>query len=211
LPYKAEKTAPTPDRSTMLYDFHVHTSNYSPCSRSSAESMCRKAIELGLTGIALTEHELWWPRPEYEMLKETFPNLTLMQGIEYACPEGHFLVFLPHPEIGRLLKTDKILNLIKEVHSFNGIVIWAHPFRFEYTFYPAWLDAADLDGLEVVSSNMDHPLTTLAQAVAQQKGIMQFQNSDAHHVDILGKYFNDLPVFIKDTNEFVELVRTKSI
>jgi hypothetical protein len=46
--------------------------------------------------------------------------LTILQGIEYACPEGHFLVFLPHPETGQALKARRILNLIKEVHHQNG-------------------------------------------------------------------------------------------
>ena len=41
----------------MLYDFHIHTRNYSDCSISSAEEMCLRAVEEGLAGIALTEHE----------------------------------------------------------------------------------------------------------------------------------------------------------
>ena len=46
---------------------------------------------------------------------------------------------------------------------------------------------------------MDHPLKILAQSVAVQKGIMQFENSDAHHVDNLGQYFNEIPKKLKRT------------
>ncbi|UCH23695.1 MAG: PHP domain-containing protein [Deltaproteobacteria bacterium] len=173
--------------------------------------MCRRAVEVGLTGIALTEHDLWWPRSEYEGLKEMFPELTILQGIEYSCPQGHFLVFLPHSAEDLVFQSYKILNLIEEVHGHHGIVIWAHPFRFDYTFYPAWLDAADLDGIEVASSNMDHPMKILAQGVARQNGIMPFENSDAHHLDTLGKYFNEIPVRLKDTEDFIDYVRRKSV
>jgi len=192
----------------MHYDFHVHTSNYSPCSRSTAASICHRAVEIGLTGLALTEHDLWWPRSELKALRIRFPDLTILQGIEYACPEGHFLVFLPQTETGPVLKSRRILNLIEEVHHQNGIVIWAHPFRFDYSFSPAWLDAAELDGIEVASHNMDSPLKTLAQGVAAQKGIPPFKNSDAHHVDSLGKYFNEIPVLFKDTRDFIDYVTT---
>jgi predicted metal-dependent phosphoesterase TrpH len=194
----------------MYYDFHVHTSKYSPCSRSSAESICRRALEVGLTGIALTEHDLWWPRFELDALRHRFPDLQIFQGIEYSCPEGHFLVYLPHPEAGQSLRAHRILNLIKKVHDHNGIVIWAHPFRFDYTFYPAWLDEAELDGIEVASSNMDDSLKTMAQAMAVQDGIMQFENSDAHHEDVLGRYFNEIPALLKDTKDFVDYVRGKT-
>jgi hypothetical protein len=110
--------------------------------------------------------------------------------------------------ITRLGSTGKIIPPLKEVHHKNGIVIWAHPFRFDYSFYPVWLDAAELDGIEVASHNMDSPLKTLAQGVAAQNGIMPFENSDAHHVDTLGKYFNQIPVLFKDTRDFIDYVIT---
>ena len=194
----------------MKYDFHVHTSNYSPCSRSPAASICHRAVEIGLTGIALTEHDLWWPRSELNALRKRFPELTILQGTEYACPEGHFLVFLPHPEAGPALKARRVLNLIKEVHHQKGLVIWALPYRFDYSFYPGWLDAAELDGIEVASHNMDDPLKILAQGVAAQNGIRPFENSDAHHVDNLGKYFNDIPVLFKNTGDFIDYIINKT-
>jgi hypothetical protein len=44
----------------------------------------------------------------------------------------------------------------------------------------------------------------LAQGIAVQNGIMPFENSDAHHVDTLGKYFNEIPVLFKDTRDFID-------
>jgi predicted metal-dependent phosphoesterase TrpH len=190
----------------MKYDFHIHSSNYSPCSRSTASSICHKAVEMGLTGIAFTEHDLWWPQSELTALRNEFPELTILEGIEYACREGHFLVFLPHPEAHRDLNARRIMNLCEAVHHQNGIVIWAHPFRFDYSLYPDWLDAVGLDGIEVASYNMDEPLKILAKRVAVQKGIMQFKNSDAHHVDNLGKYFNEFPIVLKDNRDFIDYV-----
>ena len=53
---------------------------------------------------------------------------------------------------------------------------------------------------------MDHPLKILAQSVAVQKGIMQFENSDAHHVDNLGQYFNEIPKKLKNNLDFIDYV-----
>jgi predicted metal-dependent phosphoesterase TrpH len=177
----------------MRYDFHVHTSRYSPCSQSTAEAVCRRAVEVGLTGIALTEHDAWWPAAELSQLRARFPSLAIFPGIEHACSEGHFLIFLPdasredHAVVPR-----SISDLAAWVHALGGFVIWAHPFRFGRTWFPLWVDRVELDGIEVASSNMDGRSRRLAAEVADRKGWRALQNSDAHHADILGQFGNTI-------------------
>lgn len=190
----------------MLYDFHIHTLEYSDCSISSVEEMCRRAVEAGLSGIALTEHDVWWPKADVKELEHRFPELTIMRGVEYTSPEGHFLVFLPNPENGELPAWRSVMELIPMVHHLGGIVIWAHPFRFDKR-RPTWLDHVRPHGMEVASSNMHRKAETMAKRVAAQQGIMTFNNSDAHHVSSIGRYGNELDVPLTRVEDFITYVR----
>jgi predicted metal-dependent phosphoesterase TrpH len=145
----------------MFYDFHIHTREYSACAESPAEEICRAAMERGLDGIAVTEHDLWWPVAKLEALRKKFSDLIIIPGAEYSSPDGHFLVFLPELETAELPPGLGVLELLPEIHAHGGIVIWAHPFRWRKTI-PGWLHDVALDGMEVASNNMD----SLAQTSA---------------------------------------------
>ena len=190
----------------MLYDFHIHTREYSDCSISSAEEMCQRAVDKGLTGIALTEHDFWRPAAEIQELQEEFPQLTIIGGMEHSCPEGHFLVFLPNPENGVIPEWFSVLDLIPLVHNYGGIVIWAHPFRFS-SKRPSWLKHVKPDGLEVSSSNMHRQAEAKARKVAADRGILTFRNSDAHDAFIVGRYTNELDIRLTGVEDFITYVR----
>jgi histidinol phosphatase-like PHP family hydrolase len=64
-----------------------------------------------------------------------------------------------------------------------------------------------LDGIEVDSNNMDIRANCLALEVAKDRGYKVFQNSDAHHVDCMGRYYNDIPVFPKSVNELISYIK----
>lgn len=194
---------------TFLYDLHVHSDNYSPCGRSSADEMCRKAISSGLTGIALTEHDLWWPEGEIQKLQAKFPDLIIFRGVEYACLDDHFLVFLPEPNYGATLRFSNILELISSVHDLGGIVIWVHPFRYDRSI-PEWLQDANLDGIEVDSNNMDTIAKSLAVRAAEDRGYKVFQNSDAHIVETLGRHYNEIPVLLENVKKLISYINLYS-
>ena len=189
----------------MLYDFHIHTREYSDCSISSAEEMCQRAVEKGLAGIALTEHDFWRPPYEIQELQERFPELTLIRGMEHSCPEGHFLVFLPDPENGDIPGWCSVLDLIPLVRNYGGIVIWAHPFRFS-SKQPNWLNHVQPDGMEVASSNMHRQAEVKARKVAADKSILTFHNSDAHNAFIVGRYINELDIHLTCVEDFITYV-----
>ena len=192
----------------MLYDFHIHTREYSDCSISSAEEMCQRAFEAGLEGIALTEHDLHWPLAEIQKLQQRFPGLTIFRGMEHSCPEGHFLIFLPNPENGDIPGWCSVLDLIPLVHNYGGIVIWAHPFRFS-SKRPSWLKHAQPDGMEIASSNMHRQAEAMAKKIAAQRGILTFRNSDAHDAFIVGRYGNELDIKLTCVEDFITHVRKR--
>ena len=131
-----------------------------------------------------------------------------MQFLEQniSCPEGHFLVFLPNPENGGIPGWCSVLQLIPLVHSYGGIVIWAHPFRFS-SKRQGWLKRAELDGMEIASSNMHRQAEVKARKVAADRGILTFCNSDAHDAFIVGRYGNELDIHLTCVEDFIAYVR----
>jgi|UniRef100_A0A7C3SI80 predicted metal-dependent phosphoesterase TrpH len=189
----------------MKYDLHVHTSRYSSCAVSPPEAVCRTAIKKGLTGIALTEHDVWWPTSEYEELRRLFPELTIFSGAECAVPEGHFLVFLPDPDC-RLPRLPDLPGLATEVHRQGGILIWAHPFRYD-RIPPRWLVRVRPDALELASLNMSSAVQAMARKTAARWRIPALRNSDAHRAEDVGKYYNEIPAALKNNGDLIEYVK----
>ncbi len=188
------------------YDFHVHTSRFSPCAHNSPEEICSRATKIGLAGIALTEHDTWWPRQDLLELRKKFPGLTILDGVEISCHEGHFLVFLPDSAARFKTGVESILELRQLVDSHGGIIIWAHPFRYSKTI-PSWLESVKPDAMEVSSSNMNGEVSVIASKVAREQRIPGLKNSDAHHVDTLGKFYNELEVRISENEDLIRMIR----
>lgn len=190
----------------MKYDLHVHTSRYSACAISSPEAVCRTAIKQGLTGIALTEHDVWWPAAEYEELRRAFPELSIFNGVEYAVPEGHFLVFLPDAKDCLPFFPD-LLRLGAEARRRGGVLIWAHPFRYDRN-PPVWLARLCPDAMELASTNMSSAVQALARQIAAKWRIPGLTNSDAHQAASVGRYFNEIPVLLRDNRDLVGYLKS---
>jgi len=168
--------------------------------------MCREALKLGLSGIGLTEHDKWWPTPELERLRTAFPDLTIFRGIECSSAEGHFLVFLPEGTSDKEIGPGPLRRLAPRARDLGGIVIWAHPFRYDRSI-PNWLGDVPLDGLEVASTNMDEKANDLSLEAAKTHGIMALENSDAHDTNSIGVYRNAFSRRLKNNNDLIEHLR----
>jgi histidinol-phosphatase (PHP family) len=121
----------------MLYaDYHLH-SRFSCDSQEDPEAVCRRALELGMTHIALTEHVecdlVYDGRPaviedprEYaltvERLREKFPGLTLRRGIELGWRDQKWEVGL------RALREIRPEFVIGSVHDVHGLDPYEPPY-----------------------------------------------------------------------------------
>jgi len=196
----------------MRYDLHTHTAEYSPCSAITADELCRLAPALGIDGIALTEHDLWRPQGELAALRESHPELTIFDGMERSCREGHFLVFLPEETgLHAAMPPDTVHALSAWTRERGGLLIWAHPFRFESRRIPFWLSTVPIDGIEVISSNMDLQLSELAESVATEYGILPFFNSDAHEAESVGRYWNEFDAHLHSVDQLIAHVTSGSL
>src|SRR5688572_11429267 len=82
----------------LLIDYHIHTDN-SFDSRASMQSMCQRAVELGLSELAFTDHfnnhlldiDIGYYNPDrffehIRICRQLFPTLRILAGIEVGEP-----------------------------------------------------------------------------------------------------------------------------
>jgi predicted metal-dependent phosphoesterase TrpH len=191
----------------MKFDLHLHTTRHSPDSQMDPPALLRRARELGLDGVVITEHDWLWTEEELEGLRALAPGLVILSGIEVSAREGHFLVYgVTNPFA--LPRGIGVAELCREVHRQGGAVVAAHPFRWGQPFDDILREERpELDGLEVMSNNMDAGCRRQAAEARRATGLAGLGNSDAHHEDTLGVCYTDFDALIRRDCDLVEAIR----
>jgi predicted metal-dependent phosphoesterase TrpH len=191
----------------VKFDLHMHTTRHSPDSEMDPLALVRRAQVLGLDGVVITEHDWLWTEDELRELRAAAPGLVVLAGIEVSCREGHFLVHgvrdpLPlHRGIG-------VAELCRQVHAQGGAVVAAHPFRWGQRFDEILRrEKPELDGLELMSSNMDADCRRRAAEVRQARGLAGLGSSDAHSEDVLGVCYTEIAATVGDGTELAAAIR----
>ncbi len=187
------------DNTTMLIDMHAHSSGISTCCRIPIDEVLKRAKDIGLDGIVLTNHysELYAKNSSPDILAGRYVQeymiakslgdemgLTVLFGIELTVsrdPKLHILIYgvpfeflYENPEI-YLLSQSELYNL---VHKWGGAVVQAHPFRGNVE---RLVDTALLDGIEINC----HPLYEGTHSrriieIAKDKGLVLTCGADYH-------------------------------
>jgi hypothetical protein len=193
----------------MKFDLHMHTTRHSPDSVMDPRAMLMKAQEVGLDGIVITEHDWLWTEKELDELRADAPGLVVLSGIEVTTRQGHFLAYgVKNPfAVGRGID---VAELCREVHRQGGAVVAAHPFRWRQPFLDILADRKpDLDGLELMTSNMDEDCRRRAARVRNEKSLAGLGSSDAHHEAVLGICYTEFDATIRDNRDLVEAIRSR--
>lgn len=195
---------------SMTFDLHIHTVRYSPDSIIEPFDLVRRALELGLSGLVITEHDALWPEDELDELRQAAPGLTILGGCEVSARQGHVLVYGIH-DLSRLRPGVGWPELCDEVHRQGGVALAAHPNRFGQDFN-AELDRtqAPFDGIEVMSKNMDDTLRTQASRILQaHPHYTPLGNSDAHEIHQLATCVTEFMVEIRTSEDLVAAIQTR--
>jgi predicted metal-dependent phosphoesterase TrpH len=193
----------------MKFDLHLHTSRHSPDSIMTPQLMVRRAREIGLDGVVITEHDWLWTEDELDELRAEAGGLVVLAGIEVSTKQGHFLSYgvtdpfaVPNG-IG-------VAELCREVHRQGGAVVAAHPYRWNQPFDDILMtERPDLDGLELMSNNMDADVRRRAATLHGRLKLAGLGNSDAHRVETLGCCFTEFGATIRDMSDLVEAIRAR--
>ena len=196
----------------MKFDLHLHTTRHSPDSQMDPVAMVRRACRLGLDGVVITEHDWLWTEPELEELRAEAPGLVVLAGIEVSAREGHFLAYGVSDPFA-LPRGIGVAALCREVHRQGGAVVAAHPFRWGQPFDDILRKAhPELDGLELMSSNMDADCRRRAEQIRRKAGNGQpltgLGSSDAHREEVLGVCYTVFEDRIGNGRELVEAIRS---
>jgi predicted metal-dependent phosphoesterase TrpH len=193
----------------MKFDLHMHTTRHSPDSFMDPFGMVLRAREIGLEGVVITEHDWLWTDEELDELRAAAPDLVILAGVEVSTRQGHFLAYgVKNPfAVGKGID---VAELCREMHRQGGAVVAAHPFRWGQRFRDILnRDKPDIDGLELMTSNMDAECRRKAADVFKQRSLAGLGSSDAHHEDVLGFCFTEFEATIRDTRDLVEAIRQK--
>ncbi|MGQ9582775.1 MAG: PHP domain-containing protein [Thermoplasmatota archaeon] len=162
-----------------LFDLHVHTSR-SPDSRIPPGAALTRARELGLRGLAITDHD------KLTALSNPFEDLLIVPGAELSTEWGDLLALgvaeLPPPGL-------PVPELVDRIHGLGGVAVVPHAFSEalgRICMNERVFKIIDrVDGLEVTSpkASVDNER---ARRVAGRYGKAHVGGSDAHSLDGLG-------------------------
>jgi predicted metal-dependent phosphoesterase TrpH len=193
----------------MKFDLHMHTTRYSLDSRMDVFVMLRHAREVGLDGVVITEHDWLWTETELEGLRAITPELIVLAGIEVTARQGHFLVYGVHNPFA-VPRGIGVVELCHEVHRQGGAVVAAHPFRWGQPFQEILeREQPDLDGLELMTNNMDEECRRRAAEVQRTHNLAGLGSSDAHSEDVLGICYTEFAGAIRGIPDLVQAIRER--
>jgi hypothetical protein len=76
----------------MKIDLHVHTRERSPCACSSTDEMILAAVDRGLDGLVITDHDRLVPTEDLAYLNAKYAPFRVFGGIEVTTRGEHVLV-----------------------------------------------------------------------------------------------------------------------
>ena len=185
-----------------LYETHLHTREGSSCGVSSGREYIRKYLDLGYTGVIITDHfyngncrasrKLPWEKwvheacRGYESAREEGARrgLDVFFGWEESFDGDDYLIYgldkewlLEHPEAAHWTRQEQF----EEVKRYGGCVVHAHPFRHCFYIMRIHLFPDLVDAVEAANSGNEQSCDALALAYANRSNVPVTGGSDIHY------------------------------
>ena len=176
-----------------IADLHIHTT-YSPDSLIEPSKLYDRAKKLGLDVICITDHNIFEESIGIESIQNPGQKPVVIKGVELSTDAGEILVFgLKNNFWKKTIKGFDVLPSIKkvlsEVEDFNGVAIWAHPFR-DYIVRHYGSDLKKFEQIQIIEAlnggNADDENES-ALAYAKQNDYSVVGGSDAHSLKEVGR------------------------
>jgi len=217
-----------------LYETHLHTKEGSACGRSAGREYIAKYLDLGYTGIIVTDHfyngnntagkhcpwEEWVHEycRGYENAREEGDRqgLDVFFGWEETFDGDDYLVYgfdkdwlLEHPEVRHWTRQE----LFKGARRYGGCVVQAHPFR-QYHYIGCIRLYTGVDAVEAANSGNQPSFDALAWAYAHKIGLPVTAGSDIHYAgDVLSDVVFGIYMDKKmdSIGDYVDAIRNNTI
>lgn len=209
----------------MLVDLHVHTSIGSTDSGLTPPRLLEAAYEVGLDGVAITEHTTPWSSEQLEELRRMSEvdrpgGLFICGGREWPTEYGHIIALGLGSNASGIQTADELRRAVDAV---GGFLIVAHPFRFfpgssNYLFgaRASTMTAEQLaehpvfslvDEIEVLNYACTDRENQVALEVARVMGKRGVGGSDAHTYSEVGRCVTVLERAVHSEAELIEELR----
>ncbi len=194
----------------MKFDLHMHTARHSSDAESDPFELVKAAMKAGLNGIVITEHDWLWTEPELEELRAFAPGLVILAGVEVTGHGGDVLCYGISDPFA-LPRGIGWRELTREVHRQGGACVAAHPNRWGQPFEKILREQMpELDGIEVMSNNMDADLRArAADLLTKYRYFAQLGNSDSHEPHTVGCCYTDFDAEIRTNADLVAAIQGK--
>jgi hypothetical protein len=154
-------------------DMHMHTRMGAYDSALDPDRLAALARDVGLTGVAITEHDRHWERHAFRQFRDEQSPLVVHNGMEVTTELGHILAFgLP----GLPKRMDRIAELREYASEAGGYLAVAHPFR--YWFDPVHFTRRGLPPMEMAPEMLARqPVFEYVDAVEVLNGACSVQEN----------------------------------
>lgn len=186
----------------MLFDLHVHTS-LSPCSCLELDEILTHARARGLDGVCLTDHDTMAAGQRVREGRQA-DGLWVLLGMEYATPQGDFLLFGPFADLPPGLAADILLPMVDEA---GGVAVAAHPFRALRPAGEAVIAAGTCRVVEGLNGRNTAWENRRVEQWLHRYQLSVCGGSDAHHLDELGQVATNFNVPIKSRRDLIQALR----
>ena len=174
----------------MKIDMHLHT-HYSSDGLTKPETMVKRAKQVGLTAIAITDHNTVaaWPKLAPLAKKE---GILLVKGEEIKVKHngktaGEVLGYFMNSEV----KPGSLEEVFDALKQQGALISIAHPFDIFRNNFKHLEEGAKLaDAIEVFNArSVSRRFNKKAKAYAESKSMPFTAGSDGHHPREIGKAF----------------------
>jgi len=166
----------------LLIDLHTHTSHLSMDSVLSVGDLVALAVDRGLDGICLTEHNAVWEPLKLEELRKKY-DFPIFSGMEVGTERGHVLVF----GLERFaLEFLSLARLREAVERAGAAMILAHPLR-EMSLPVGWNELPlFFHGVETLNGSDANESNGYLASMVDGVGLPGAGGSDAHSESVVG-------------------------
>ncbi len=186
-------------------DLHVH-SKYSGDTDSDPEECVLRAIELGLRGIAFTEHYYYGASEPAELLKKKYGDrIVIVRGVEFSAAEGHCLIFGADTDT-LAIKHAPIEDVVRIVDKAGGVVIPSHPYRSVNSLGDLVRTLDGIRALEGYNGCNPHAFNLQAIEAAKAMNVSFTGGSDAHAPGEVGSCYTEFDDVVTREN-FINLLK----
>lgn len=176
----------------MKFDMHIHTNRSKKCGFMKPQSIIERAMERGLDGISVTDHNTIDGALEVkDIIKDEDLRLQVIVGEEITTERGEVLAYF----IDRVILEGSAEDVLRDIKSAGGISAIPHPFdRIRKGFLNIEEIIRKVDAIEVLNSRC--LFNRKALNLCQEYNKTKLAGSDAHFNSEIGNawtIFDDDP------------------